>query len=143
MDILFSAWKFEILQRNEKTYCIEYSCIVWKAIMKIPRYWFSLLGGFYAWFNINSGSKNTDNNKDFANQFYNYLSRKISISVISGSRKDLYQVLLGVYLCQRWLVEFKGIMQPVLFTIFCSDFVTPQKRTMFEVGWSFTLKMIV
>ena len=39
---------------------------------------------------------------------------------------NLYQVLLGVYLCQRWIVEFKGIMQPVLFMIFFLDFVTPQ-----------------
>ena len=41
--------------------------------------------------------------------------------------KDLYQVLLGVYLCQRWTVEFKGIMQPVLFMIFFSDFCHPLK----------------
>ena len=47
-------------------------------------------------------------------------------------RKDLYQVLLGVYLCQRWRVEFKGIMQPVVFMIFFSYFVTPQKCTMSE-----------
>ena len=44
-------------------------------------------------------------------------------------KKDLYQLLLRVYLCQRWIVEFKGIMQPVLFMIFFLDFVTPQKRT--------------
>ena len=43
--------------------------------------------------------------------------------------QNLYQILLEVYLCQRWIVEFKGIMQLVLFMIFFSDFVTPQKRT--------------
>ena len=59
------------------------------------------------------------------------------------SQKDLYQVLLGVYLCQRWIVEFKGIMQPVLFMIFFLDFVTPQKRTMSNGCWLFTLKMTV
>ena len=46
--------------------------------------------------------------------------------------KDLYQVLLGIYLCQRWIVEFKGITQPVLFMIFFSDFVNTQKRTLSE-----------
>ena len=59
------------------------------------------------------------------------------------SRKDLYQVLLQVYLCQHWIVEFKGIMQPVFFMIFFSDFVTPQKCIMSEGCWSFTLKMAV
>ena len=49
------------------------------------------------------------------------------------SSKDLYQVLLGVYLCQRWIVEFKGIMRPVLFMIFFSDFVTPQKAICLKV----------
>ena len=44
-----------------------------------------------------------------------------------GSWKDFYQVLLGVYLCQCWIVEFKRIMQPVLFMIFFLDFVIPQK----------------
>ena len=53
------------------------------------------------------------------------------------------QVLLGVYLCQRWIVEFNGIMQPVLFMIFFSDFVSPQKRTMCEGCWLFPLKMTV
>ena len=41
--------------------------------------------------------------------------------------QNLYQILLEVYLCQHWIVEFKGIMQPVLFMIVFSDFVTPQK----------------
>ena len=44
-------------------------------------------------------------------------------------KKGRYQGLLGVGLCQRWIVKFKGIM---LFTIFFSDFITPQKRTMSE-----------
>ena len=48
-------------------------------------------------------------------------------------KKDLYQLLLRVYLCQRWIVEFKGIMQPVLFMIFFSDFVTPQKRRLLVI----------
>ena len=51
------------------------------------------------------------------------------------SWKDLYQVLLGIYLCQRWIVEFKGIMNPLLFMIFFKDFVTPQKRNMSEGCW--------
>ena len=46
---------------------------------------------------------------------------------------NLYQVLLGVYLCQRWIVEFKGIMQPVLFIIFFLHFVTPHKLTFLKV----------
>ena len=53
------------------------------------------------------------------------------------------QVLLVVYLCQRWIVEFKGITEPVLFMIFFSDFVTLQKRTMSKGCWLFTLKMTV
>ena len=40
-----------------------------------------------------------------------------------------------VYLCQRWIVEFKGIMQPVLFLIFFTDFVTPEKCTISEGCW--------
>ena len=52
-------------------------------------------------------------------------------------------VSVGVYLCQRWIVEFKGIMQPVLFMIFFSDFVTPKKRTMSEGCWLSTLEMTV
>ena len=55
--------------------------------------------------------------------------------------KILYQVLLGVYLCQRWTVELKGITQPVLFMIFFDDFVTPQNMS--EGCWLFTSKMAV
>ena len=40
-------------------------------------------------------------------------------------KKDLYQLLLRVYLCQRWIVEFKGIMQPVLFLILSPLKITP------------------
>ena len=58
-------------------------------------------------------------------------------------RKDLYQVLLGVYLCQCWKVEFKGITEPVLFMILFSDFVTPQKCTMSEGCWLSTLNIKV
>ena len=47
----------------------------------------------------------------------------------------MYQVLLGVYLCQCWKVEFKGITEPVLFMILFSDFVTPQKNTMSDGCW--------
>ena len=54
--------------------------------------------------------------------------------------RDLYQVLLGEYLCQRWIIEFKGVM---LYMIFFFDFVTPQKHTMSEECWLFTLKMAV
>ena len=48
--------------------------------------------------------------------------------------KNLYQILLGIYLCQRWIVKFKGIMQPVLFMIMIIsfDFVTPQEGNMYE-----------
>ena len=55
------------------------------------------------------------------------------------SRKDLYQVFLGVYLCQRWIVKFKGIMPLVLFMIFFLDFVTPKKRNRSEGCGLFTL----
>ena len=43
--------------------------------------------------------------------------------------------MLGVYLCQRWIVEYNGIMQPVLFLIFFTDFVTPEKCTISEGCW--------
>ena len=42
-------------------------------------------------------------------------------------RKDLYQVLLGVYLCQGWIVEFKGNMQQVLLIYFLLGFNHPSK----------------
>ena len=56
------------------------------------------------------------------------ISSRVEIPKLDPSvaKKDMYQVLLGVYLCQRWIVDLKGIMQPVLFRIFFSDFVTPQ-----------------
>ena len=57
--------------------------------------------------------------------------------------KNLYQMLLGIYLCQRRIVSFKGIIQPVLFTIISFDLVTPQKGNMYEACWLFTLKMAV
>ena len=40
--------------------------------------------------------------------------KKVSVLFQAGfkgiTRKDLYQVFLGVYLCQRWIVAFKGII---------------------------------
>ena len=50
---------------------------------------------------------------------------------------------VGINLCQRWTVEFKGITQPVLSIISFYYFVTPQKRNMSEGCWLFTLKMAV
>ena len=41
-----------------------------------------------------------------------YLLHILAISPqwkLGSLRKELYQVLLGIYLCQRWTVKFKGI----------------------------------
>ena len=51
-----------------------------------------------------------------------------------GSWKDLYQVLLGVYLCQCWIVEFKRIMQPVLF-MFSFQILSPLKNALKVDGY--------
>ena len=41
--------------------------------------------------------------------------------------KDLYQVLLRIYLCQCWTVKFKGITHQMLFYNFLLGFCHPSK----------------
>ena len=67
-------------------------------------------------------------------------SHGIVSSSFSPYLRDLLLKRTSIRFCQRWTVKFKGTMQPVLFMIFFSDFVTPKKRTMSEGCWISYLK---
>ena len=46
---------------------------------------------------------------------------------MQGIVRNLYQILLEVYLCQRWIVEFKGIIAAGAFYDFLFRFCQPSK----------------